>query len=93
MTRLEFSKLKNREIESLEAENARLRKILAHVPGLVAIKAREAAGYGVKLKPLEIVEECDHEWEIAEYDHSVEQCTICDEERAHDPPRFDDDAM
>jgi hypothetical protein len=32
-------------IGGLEAENVKLRKILAHVPGRIAIKAREDAGF------------------------------------------------
>ena len=35
-----------RRIAGLRAENNRLRRILAHVPGKVAIIAKEAAGFG-----------------------------------------------
>ncbi len=38
------------EVARLTDENLRLRKIASHVPGLVYIKAKEAAGYGVEVK-------------------------------------------
>lgn len=34
------------ELERLRTENATLRKILAHVPARIAIKAKEDAGFG-----------------------------------------------
>lgn len=40
-------------IRELESENERLRKILAHVPGRIAIKAKEDAGFGVQIRTME----------------------------------------
>lgn len=42
-----------REREQLQAEEQRLRKILAHVPGKVAIAAKEAAGFGAQIRAAE----------------------------------------
>lgn len=41
---------KDSTTEELRAENLRLRKIAAHVPAMVYIKAKEEAGYGVEVK-------------------------------------------
>lgn len=38
-------------VQELEAENTRLRKIAAHVPVKVYIAAKEAAGFGIPIKP------------------------------------------
>lgn len=46
--------------------------------------------------------ECDHEWEVIDnsFDHEYgcevivfERCQLCDAERSHDPPVFDDDVI
>ncbi len=37
-------------LRELREENKRLRKIAAHVPAAVYIAAKEAAGYGTKIK-------------------------------------------
>ena len=48
------------------------------------------------------VDECDHDWEVIDdsFDHEFgcerivfQRCSICDEEREYDPPRFDDDVI
>lgn len=43
-----------RDLEALQAENAKLRKILANVNPREAIRAKEAAGYAVKLHLSEV---------------------------------------
>lgn len=40
-------------IRELEAKNIRLRKIAAHVPSKIYIKAKEIAGFGVPIKALQ----------------------------------------
>lgn len=55
------------EIANLKTENVRLRKILAHVPGRVAIKAKEEAGFANKITLSEVTAE----WEV---------CSSCDAE-------------
>jgi hypothetical protein len=44
--------------------------------------------------------ECDHDWEVCNesFNHEygceqiwVDRCRLCDEERPHDPPSFNDD--
>lgn len=39
------------ELDRLKAENIKLRKILAHVPARIALKAKEDAGFGEPVKP------------------------------------------
>lgn len=39
-----------RELAAAKAECERLRKIAAHVPAMTYIAAKEAAGYGVKVR-------------------------------------------
>ena len=50
----------------------------------------------------EAAKECDHDWEVVDdsFDHEYgcerivfERCALCDEERPHEPQRFDDDVM
>lgn len=50
ITRHKGDARKDSPIEALRAENLRLRKIAAHVPAMVYIKAKEEAGYGVEVK-------------------------------------------
>lgn len=90
------------QVADLKAENVRLRKILAHVPGRVAMKAKEDAGFGNVITLAEMTEECDHELEVVDdsFDHALgceqivyQRCAVCDAEREYDPPRFDDDVI
>ena len=41
------------EIRRLRSSNEQLRRILSHVPTRVAMKAREAAGYGVTITTMD----------------------------------------
>lgn len=90
------------QVAELKTENVRLRKILAHVPGRVAIKAKEDAGFATVITLAEMTEECDHEWEVIDdsFDHALgceqivfQRCAVCGKEREYDPPRFDDDVI
>lgn len=90
------------QVADLKTENVRLRKILCHVPGRVAMKAKEDAGFGTVITLAEMTEECDHEWETVDdsFDHEYgceqivfQRCAVCDEEREYDEPRFDDDVI
>lgn len=38
------------EVDRLKAENLKLRKILAHVPAGIALKAKEDAGFGEPIR-------------------------------------------
>jgi len=52
------------QVADLKVENVRLRKIMCYVPAKIAIKAKEAAGFGNVITLAEMTEECDHEWEV-----------------------------
>jgi len=90
------------QVADLKVENVRLRKIMCYVPAKIAIKAKEAAGFGNVITLAEMTEECDHEWEVVDdsFDHEFgcekivfERCLVCDAEREHEPQHFSDDVI
>jgi hypothetical protein len=44
-------------LEKQQDENARLQKILSHVPAKIAIKAKEDAGYGTEIRTMKEVDD------------------------------------
>ena len=59
------------ELMELRNENAKLRKILAHVPASVAIKAKEAAGYGAEVRAMKQIDD-RMEAQQAEYEMGLD---------------------